>query len=104
MYFEICFVGRKHAIEPGKEFLGTVVTVHHDGAAIPKLMANGLEEKNKATYTPYALAMVRTWWAALTAPRMEACCLSLARPFPATYALPPCETWMMMGALMSLSM
>lgn len=37
------------------------------------------------------------------APAIDACCLSLARPFPAKYALPPWETWRMMGALMSLS-
>lgn len=56
----------------------------------------------KWTYTPYCFATVRTWWAAAMAPVIEACCLSLARPFPAKYALPPCETWIMIGALMSL--
>lgn len=61
------------------------------------------EFKKKSTYTPYSLATVRTWWAAATAPRIDACCLSLARPLPAKYALPPCETWIMMGALTSLS-
>ena len=54
------------------------------------------------THTPYAFATVRMWWAAAMAPVMDACCLSFARPLPAKYAAPPCETWRMMGDLMSL--
>jgi len=33
--FEIFFVSFEHAIEPGEDFLGTMVAMHHNGAVNP---------------------------------------------------------------------
>ena len=47
--------------------------------------------------------MARMKWAAATAPATEASCFSaeFLRPLPPKKAAPPCETWRMMGELMS---
>jgi hypothetical protein len=88
----VLFVCFEHAIKPRKELFSTVVGVQDYGTDGRTASQRGLMHSTLATYTPYALDTVRMWCAAAMAPIMEACCLSLAKPFPAKYALPPCET------------
>jgi hypothetical protein len=85
----------EHAIEPRKELFGTVIGVQDYGTDMAEPRVRGVKTQMHstiATYTPYTFDTVRMWCAAAIAPVMDACCLSLANPFPAKYALPPCET------------
>lgn len=91
----VLFVCFEHAIEPRKKLFSTVIGVQDYGTVMVESRVRGAKTQMHstiATYTPYALDTVRMWCAAATAPIMDACCLSLAKPFPAKYALPPCET------------
>lgn len=70
---EVLLIGLQHAVEPWKKLVGTVVGVEDNGAKTANVSDEDLKYRIDVTYTPYAFATVRIWWAAAMAPRIDAC-------------------------------